>query len=228
MLDFQYMVKIFPRLMEKIPLSFLVVVIAGFFSLVLAAGVAFVRIKRVPVLKQLASLYVSFMRSTPGILHIFIVYYGLPLLVQTFFGIDIRRGDKLLFSLLALILYNGAFVSEILRPGYLAVPQGQKEAALAIGLSPLQANLRILFPQMIPIVLPSLGNAAIDLLKDTSLLYLIGMTDIMGLAENLISLSYGTKQLEVYFLVGLLFWGMSTLISLCFAGLEKLATRHLV
>ena len=228
MLDFDYMVTIFPRLLEKVGLSFFILLVAGFFSLLFASLIAYIRIKRVPILSQVAAWFVSFMRSTPGIIHIFIVYYGLPLLVSTLFGLNIQRASKVFFSIIALVVYNGAFVSEILRPSYQAVPGGQMEAALSIGLSPFEANRRIIIPQMIPIALPSLGNAAIDLLKDTSLLYLIGVADIMGLADSLISLSYGTTELEVYLVVGLIFWGMSTVLGLVFRGLEKAVTRHQV
>jgi L-cystine transport system permease protein len=110
------------------------------------------------------------------------------------------------------VAYNGAFMSEIIRPAYLSVGKDQQDAAKSIGMTNWQRLSRIIFPQVLPIALPSLTTALIDLLKDTSLLFLIGLVDLMGQADILISNSYGIYQVEVYVAIAFIYWGMSSVI----------------
>lgn len=226
-MDFVYMLSILPKLVMKLPLSILVFASAGILSMVWGSFLAFVRIQKYPVLAMIAYVLVSFSRSVPGIIHIFIVYYGLPLILGTL-GYDINHLPKIVFAIFALSFYQGACVSEILRPAYLAVPQSQHEAALSIGLTKWQVNHRIIIPQIWSISLPSLGNAATDLLKYTSVLFLIGLADIMGQAEILVTHSYGLYQLEVYVLIALIYWFLSIAIGKAIQCLERKASRYLL
>lgn len=225
-MDFTFIAEILPRLIRTLPLTLYVVVVSAILGFLLAIGVAALRIKRVPVLSMIMGWYTSFMRSTPGIIHIFLVYYGLPVFLQGF-GIDINFISKVTFSITALVLYNGAFVSEILRPSYLAISKDQHEAAKSVGMTSFQANMRIIFPQVLPIALPSLGNALIDLMKDTSLLFLIGLLDLMGQAEIIIANTYGVYQLEVYVAIALIYWTISLMLNGFIHYLEK-RTRKFV
>lgn len=219
-MDFEFIFNIFPSLLRTLPLTIFILVITAIIGFVLAVGVTAIRIKKVPVISQLLEVYTSFMRSTPGIIHIFLVYYGLPVLFQLV-GININFISRITFSIVALVLYNGAFVSEILRPSYLAIPFEQHEAAISVGMTNWQKQSRIIFPQVLPIALPSLGNALIDLLKDTSLLFLIGLVDIMGQADIIIANTLGVYQLEVYFTVALIYWACSFLLEQFIRYLEK-------
>lgn len=224
-MDLAFVLEIFPTLLRTLPLTIYITVIAAILSFVLAIVVTAVRIKKIPVLSQLFGIYTSFMRSTPGILHIFLVYYGLPVLLQLF-NININFISRATFSITALVLYTGAFVSEILRPSYLAVSRDQHEAAISVGMTNWQKQRRIIFPQVLPIALPGLGNALIELLKDTSLLFLIGLVDIMGQAEILIANTFGVYQLEVYFTVALIYWACSALLTQLMNVLERKTSKY--
>lgn len=225
-MDVQFILNIFPSLLRTLPLTIYIVIVTAILGFLLAVVVTAFRIKKVPVISQLLNMYTSFMRSTPGLIHIFIVYYGLPVLFAGI-GININVISRVTFSIVALVLYNGAFVSEILRPSYLAIPKAQHEAATSVGMTNWQKQMRIIFPQVLPIALPSLGNALIDLLKDTSLLFLIGLVDIMGQAEIIIANTLGVYQLEVYVAVALIYWALSAVLEQIMRLLET-RTRKFV
>lgn len=225
-MDLEFITNIFPSLIETLPLTIYIVSVTAVLGFLLAVVVTALRIKKMPVISQLLNMYTSFMRSTPGLIHIFIVYYGLPVLFASI-GININVISRVTFSIVALVLYNGAFVSEILRPSYLAIPKAQHEAAISVGMTNWQKLTRIIFPQVLPIALPSLGNALIDLLKDTSLLFLIGLADIMGQADIIIANTLGVYQLEVYVAVALIYWALSVVLEQVMRLLEK-KTRKFV
>ena len=225
-MDLEFIMNIFPTLLKTLPLTIYIVVVTAILGFLLAVIVTAIRLKKIPVISQLMNLYTSFMRSTPGLIHIFIVYYGLPVLFRTI-GIDINFISRVAFSITALVLYNGAFVSEILRPSYLAVPNEQHEAATSVGMTNWQKHVRVIFPQVLPIALPSLGNALIDLLKDTSLLFLIGLVDIMGQADIIIANTLGVYQLEVYVTIALIYWGCSILLEQLIRLLEKKTGKYI-
>lgn len=225
-MDVQFIINIFPSLLKTLPLTIYIVIVTAIVGFLLAVVVTAIRIKEIPVISQLLNLYTSFMRSTPGLIHIFIVYYGLPVLFAAI-GIDINFISRVTFSVVALVLYNGAFVSEILRPSYLAIPKAQHEAATSVGMTQWQKLTRIIFPQVLPIALPSLGNALIDLLKDTSLLFLIGLVDVMGQADIIIANTLGVYQLEVYVAVALIYWALAVVLEQIMRLLEK-KTRKFV
>lgn len=225
-MDFGFILEIFPSLVSALPITIFIIIISGTLGFLLAVVVTALRFKRIPVLHQLLEAYVSFMRSTPGIIHIFLVYYGLPVLLQLV-NINITNISRVVFSVVALVLYSGAFVSEILRPSYLAIPKEQHDAAKSIGMTKWQAHKKIIFPQVLPIALPSLSNALIDLVKDTSLLFLIGLIDIMGQAEIIIANTFGVYQLEVYFAVAIIYWIISVLLTGTLGFIETKTNKFL-
>lgn len=204
-LDLTYIAKILPKFIKILPYTILIILLSATLGLFLTMVITAIRLKKIRIIHELIEVYLSFFRSTPGIIHLFLVYYGLPILFQQF-GLNINGWSRSAYSILALVLFNGAYLSEILRPAYLSVGKGQQEAADSIGLSGFKKVWRIILPQAIPIALPNLGNALIDLIKDTSILFVIGLVDIMGKAKLLIANDYGVKKLEVYLVVGFIYW----------------------
>lgn len=204
------MLQILPGFLSALPLTLAVIITSELFGVFLSIFVTYVRIRHVKVLIQLAEMYLSFVRSTPILLQLLLVFYGLPVLLSLV-DININFWSKTTFAILTLVLHNGAFLSEVLRPAYLAVDHGQHEAADSLGFTAYQKLIRIIIPQVLPVALPSLGNALIYLIHDTSILFVIGVIDLMGTASNLISNDYGSKQIEVYLTVALIYWGISYL-----------------
>lgn len=219
-IDINYLAKVLPKLTATLPLTLFVVLIAGVLGFLLGMIVTAIRIKKVKVLFHIVAVYVSFIRSTPGLIQLFVVYYGVPVLFKSF-GIDINQWSRTAFAILTLILHNGAYVSEILRPAYLAVDKGQRDAADSIGMTGMQKLIRIISPQVVPVALPSLGNLLIDLIKDTSLLFTIGVVDLMGKAKLIIANDYGIGKLQVYIAVAVIYWAISAVTEKGIHTLEK-------
>mgnify|MGYP002519782644 CR=1 FL=1 len=123
--SFERVIEYFPKLITSFPTTLIIVVAALAVGIVLGIILAFIRIHKIPVLYQLSCVYVSFIRGTPQIIQLFLVYYGMPLLFMNLFGIDLNRVDALLFVIVAYGLNESAFLSEIFRGGLSAIPSGQ-------------------------------------------------------------------------------------------------------
>jgi putative glutamine transport system permease protein len=149
------------------------------------------------VLKGVSRVYVEFFQNTPLVVQVFFVYNALP-----YIGLKL---DVFLIGMLCVGVYHGAYVSEVVRAGITSIPRGQMDAAKSQGFSYVQAMRYIILPQTITIVLPPLGNQAVNLIKNTSVLALIAGGDLMYRADSWASngtLSYG----PAYFVTGLLYF----------------------
>jgi L-cystine transport system permease protein len=214
-IDFRYVAGILGRMIAVVPYTLFIVLLSGAIGLIFAMGVAIVRIKKWRIICPITNVYVSFFRSTPALIHIFLVYYGLPLVLRNF-GIDANEWSRTVSATLALVLFNGAYMSEFLRPAYLSVDKGQLDAADSIGMTGGMKFRRVILPQMVPVAWPNISNAIIELVKDTSVLFVIGLFDIMGMAKMFIQNDYGVKKLEVYIAAGIIYWCIIFLFSRIF------------
>ncbi|MFB9860991.1 amino acid ABC transporter permease [Salinicoccus siamensis] len=225
-MDVQYMLEILPQFLSVIPITLLIVVLAAVFGFLLSIPVAAARIRRIPALSQLLGAYISFTRSTPILLQLFLFFFGLPVLLQLI-GFDIRNIGPITAATVCLIFFNGAYMSEVLRPAYLAIDKGQHEAAESLGYTPFQKMKRVIIPQMGPIALPGLGNAIIHLIHDSSLVFAIGVVDLMGMATIMSGDTFGMKQVEVFLTVALIYWGISMISEQIIRRLERRKKRML-
>lgn len=223
--DVSYIFKVLPKMVSVLGYTVMVILISAVLSFIFSIPVAAIRIKKVPVLSQISDIWLSFIRAMPSILELFIAYFVLPSVLQSF-GITTNQWDKTFFVLIALVFHYTPFVSEILRPAYLSVDKGQHEAAASIGLTGFQSVTRIIAPQSLPPAIPQLGNALIDLVKDTSLLYTIGVVDIMGRANIIITDNYGVRKLETYIAVAILYWVITAVVVLLISLVEKQLAKH--
>lgn len=173
--SFGRVIEYFPKLITSFPTTLIIVVAALAVGIVLGIILAFIRIHKIPVLYQLSCVYVSFIRGTPQIIQLFLVYYGMPLLFMNLFGIDLNRVDALLFVIVAYGLNESAFLSEIFRGGLSAIPSGQYEAGYACGLTKIQTFRRVVIPQAARIVLPSVEVGIVLLFQNTSMAASIGV-----------------------------------------------------
>ncbi len=175
--------------------------------------------------RSLASTYINVIRCTPSIVLLFIVYYGIPKLALGLFGLDLNFTSKLVYVVISLSLIYSASLSEIIRSAYLALGRSQYEAALSIGLTPFQAVRRIMLPQGLVIALPNLGNSLISLFKEGSLAFTIGLIDMMGAGNLIISRNYGAYSLETYIALAIIYWLITLLLEQLFLKLEKHYSR---
>ena len=153
-------------------------------------------------------------RCTPSIVLLFIVFYGLPKWMEFAFAIYIDDLSRAVFVIITFTMLFGAYVSEVFRSAYLAVPKGQYEAAVTIGLSPLSAFIHVMLPQAAVIALPNFGNSVINLLKESALAYTIGLIDLLGRTN------YGGYGIELYTASMILYWALSIVIERSFLKLE--------
>ena len=185
--------------------------IAGSFSIGLVLGAA--RAHRIPVVSQLTAAYVEVIRNTPILVQIFMIFYGLPQ-----FGIVF---DQFTVAWLSVMLWGGAFNSENFRAGFGAVSNRHREAAYALGFGPLATFLNVTLPIGGRIALPSSINTYISVVKNTSLMYVIGYAELTTTALNISNLSLQTTEaLTVLGIVYLaLVWSLSAAIRLLEARL---------
>ena len=133
-IDFIYVFEVLIKLMKVVPYTMLIMLFSGIFGLILAILILAIRLNKIKGLNLAVGVYLSFFRSTPVLIHLFLVYYGMPILLDKI-GIDISSWNKSIFAVLSLTLFNGAYISEILRPAYLAVDKEQHDAADSIGMT---------------------------------------------------------------------------------------------
>lgn len=173
---------IFPRFVEAIWLVIKIVVMSSLLSVFLGVFVGLGRISSSGITGRIAKGYVEFFRGTPLLFQLFVIFYGIPRLWGTG-GFPI--GDWAVpAAIIGLTLNHGAYVGEAIRGGINAVPEGQLEAARSLGMSRVQAMREIVLPQAWRNALPAIGNDQIILVKDTSLLTVIAVPEIMSVFRN--------------------------------------------
>lgn len=171
-LDFSAIVPSMPYILAGLKLTVLVVVCSILLGLVLAILLALMKISRSKWLVFIADFYTSIFRGTPMVLQLMIIYFGLPQIV----GFDI---EKFPAAVLAFGLNSGAYVSEVIRAGILAVDKGQQEAAAALGIPYRKMMGKIILPQAFKNILPALMNEFITLTKESAMVTVIGASDLM-------------------------------------------------
>lgn len=226
MLDIDYMIQSFPKILSGVPVSLMIAFVAIFFGLIIGLGLALVRIYNVKVLRTLAAVYVSFFRGTPLLVQIFLCYYGLPIVLRSLLGTadSIQGIPAIFFIYISLSLNVAAYLSETIRGAILAVPKGQLEAAHALGMNRRQTLRRILLPQALKIALPNFSNTFISILKDTSLAFTISVPEIVGQAKIIAGRT--SKFFEVYIIAALLYWALCFLLEQGFKIVEKRLYRN--
>lgn len=197
-----------PVLLKGTGYTLLFAVMAMILGLPLAGLITLIRVLKLPVLDQVMAVYVSAMRGTPLLVQVFIVYYGLPSI-----GIEF---SPLVAGVLTLTLNVAAYMSETLRGSIGAVAQGQWLAGTSLGLSRRQTLRYVVGPQALRAAVPSLSNSLISLIKDTSLVSVIAITELLKSGREVITTSF--SPFEILFCVA----GLYLLINL---PLSKIASR---
>lgn len=204
-------VAMFPRILSGAPMSLLLTVIGIGFGTAIGILIALMKISKNEILKGIASFYTWVLRGTPMMVQLYFLYFGLPSA-----GINL---SPLLAASIGLSLNIGAYMAEIIRGGIQAVDKGQFEAAQALGMTFGQTMKRVVIPQTVRIIMPSVGNEFITLLKDTSLVAAITMTEILKITYEVSSATF--KQLPAYAVAATLYLAMTTVLTSVFDKLEK-------
>ena len=183
----------------------LVTLVLGFTGIALAFPLGIVlalgRRSNLPVISMVCTLFIEFIRGVPLITLLFFGMVMLPLFLPE--GITL---DGLVRCLIAVTLFQGAYMAEVIRGGLQAIPQGQYEAAQSVGLSYWQMNRKIILPQAIRITIPSIVNTSIGLFKDTTLVLIVGQLDLLGIGRAVLAAqTWMGLSIEVYVFVAVVF-----------------------
>lgn len=160
-------------------LNVLLTLVAGVGGFVLGIVLAFGRRSRLPVVRWLSVFFIEIWRGVPLLTVLFMAMLLVPLFMPR--GVTV---DNLVRAMLALTLFTGAYMAEIVRGGLQAVPQGQVEAARALGLRPWAVQIFVVLPQALRLVIPGIANTVIDLFKDTTLVSIVGLFDLLGVVNQ--------------------------------------------
>ena len=168
------------------------------------------RISSFAPLRYLMEFYVWAMRGTPLMLQLLFVYFALPL-------VGIRLPD-FAAALLAFTLNYAAYFAEIFRAGIQAIPKGQYEAAVALGLKHWQMMRYVIFPQVLRVVLPPISNETINLVKDTSLIYILAMNDLLRVARTIVQREF---DMTPFLIAAIFYLAMTAILTWAFKKLEQ-------
>ena len=226
-MDFNFISKTFLATLGGVPVTLLIMVVSILLSFFPALFLALGQIYKVKGVRSFSVVYLAFIRATPPILLILFFYSLFPSLLNSFFKsigshFNVFEINPIYYAFIIFSLMTTGSLAEILRSAILTVDKGQLEAAQAIGLTTRQAYIRIVFPQALRAALPNLCNLVINLVKGTSLVFVMTIKDITAIAK--VEASYGYQYFESYLVIFILYIVICGLIQWGFNLLEKRLT----
>ncbi|SDZ06051.1 amino acid ABC transporter membrane protein, PAAT family (TC 3.A.1.3.-) [Proteiniborus ethanoligenes] len=208
MLDFSFVNKYYMFFIVGVKNTVIIAAFSVLFGVVLGTMLALLKQSRIKIFKVISSAYIEFMRGTPIMVQLFIIYYGLPINLTA-----IPAG------IVALSLNSGAYVAEIIRAGIEAVDKGQMEAARSLGMNHTKAMKHIILPQAFKNILPVLGNEFITIIKESSIVSVIGVPELMYNAETIRGNTF--KPFEPLIVAALLYFVLTFSLSKLIGHTER-------
>ncbi len=203
-----------PRILQYVGVTLEITVLAMLFTVIFAAVITVIRYYKIPVLTQIINAYIDLFRGTPLLTQLFFIYYGLAQ-ISTFF----RDMPALIAAVFGLTLNAAAYTTESMRSALEAIPKGQTEAGLSVGMTKLQVMWHIILPQAAKIAVPMLANDFIALLKNSSMAFTLGVREIMGQVSLIGNTSF--KFFEMYLDAIIVYFVLSKIINIGQKWLEK-------
>ena len=197
-------------------LTILLAIVGIVFSFPLGVLLALGRQSSLPAIRWFSVAYIEFIRGVPLVTILFMMQVMLPLFLPVGFSID-----RVIRAMIGLTCFSAAYVAECVRGGLQVIPKGQGEAAAALGMTTLQTTRLIILPQALRVCLPVLVTLFVRLFKDTSLVAVVGLLELLGIAHSVLANPkfLGLHQ-EVYLFIGLVYWGLSFSLSYAAKRLE--------
>ena len=215
-MNFNFIIKELPFLLNGSVVTIQLTVITLFLGTFLGIVLAFCKISNNKFIAFIATFYTWLFRGTPLLLQLFFFYSALP-----GFGITMTPFSA---AVIALSLNCAAYMAEIIRGGILAIDKGQFEASKSLGFTYFQTMIKIILPQTFRVIIPPVGNEFIAMLKDTSLVSVIAMTELMRTSSLIASTTF--KYTEMYFSAGCLYLLLTTVFTTAFSAIEKKLARY--
>lgn len=214
-MDWQYVVNAIPKFIDATLLTLYLAGAGILLSLIIGIICAVLLVYPVRVLSRITKAYIEISRNTPLLIQIFFLYFGVAKL-----GIKL---DSITCAIISLAFLGGSYMAEAFRGGLLAVSKGQIESALSIGLTPFQVFRYVIFPQAFAVAIPAIGANCLFLIKETSIVSAIAITELMFLAKEIIGMDYKTN--EALFLLMLFYLIVLLPLSIFVRYLEKRQRR---
>lgn len=210
--DFSIVTDTFPLLLQGAGLTLQITALSVGLGLIFGLIMGMAELSKNPIFRIPAKIYVDFIRGTPLLIQIFIIYFALPTILGT-------RIDPFIAAVAACSMNSTAYIAEIFRAGIQSISQGQLRAGLSLGMTHAQTMRYIILPQAIKRIIPPLGNEFIAMLKDSSLVSVIGFEELTRSGQLVIAETYAT--LEIWSIVALLYLIMTLTIAQLVRFLEK-------
>ena len=195
--------------------TFQVTVLSIVFALIIGLFTGLGRISRITVINRIATIYVEVIRGIPLLVQLFYIYFALGQFVQV---------PRMVAAVIAMSVCYGAYMGEIFRAGIQSIPKGQMEAALALGLTRTQALRKVIIPQTFRIILPPVGNEFIALLKDSSLVSIVAVADLLRRGREYASQTF--EYFQAYTVVALIYLVLTLFFSKLVAVMEERMSKH--
>lgn len=216
MFDFKVLLESVLEIAIVVPKTLALAIFILLLSLVMGAIIALIKQYKVPLLSQIIKVLQSFLRGTPNVVLLFLMYYALPEIITFFasiFGIefDANSLNPVVTVIVTFSLSYSVFQSEIIRGAMLSIEKGQIEAAQSLGFSSWQTFRRVLIPQALVEAFPDILNSLLVIIKALSLAYLISVVDILGQAKMVGALSY--RYLEAFVGAALVYWLLGIILT---------------
>ncbi|KYZ76508.1 nickel transporter [Anaerosporomusa subterranea] len=210
--DVDLIVRSFPLLLMGAGVTVQITALSVGFGLLIGMFVGIARLAKLTPLRLAAAVYVDFIRGTPLLVQIFIIYFALPMILGT-------RIDPFVAAITACSINSGAYVAEIFRGGIQSIDKGQMEAGRSLGMSWGQTMRYVILPQAFKRIIPPLGNEFIAMLKDSSLVSVIGFEELTRRGQLIIARTYGS--FEIWMAVAFIYLIMTLTISRLVNYLER-------
>lgn len=208
-----YLLKITPVIANGLGVTISLFAVVLLLSLPGGILAALLRLSPIGIVRKIMAFYVYVMRGTPLMLQILFIYYGLPFI--PYIGVQL---DDTTAAVISFVLNYAAYLCEIFRGGIQSIPKGQYEGAKVLGFTYVQTMRKIILPQVIKRVLPPLANETINLLKDTSLVYILAMNDVLRITRGIVQRDFDTSA---FIVAGVFYLIMTFVLTNIFNYLEK-------
>ncbi len=228
-IDFTFFETTFLHLYGYISDTLILTILSMIIGTVLGLISALSQILKIPVLKQLSIIFVLICRSVPNMILLYLIYYAIPLIFlalqdKTGISIPFAQVSAFTIAIIALGMHIGAYLSEAFRAAILSVPKGQMEAALSVGMTWSQGFRKVVLPQAIVFALPLFANNFLDLMKSTSIVFVITVVELFGAAKMYSADNY--QYFETFIVVACIYWIMSGIFELIFSKSEFYLSKY--
>lgn len=225
-----FLIQTFWSAIKAVPITLLITGASLLIGLPLGFLLAWIKIRKIRILYSLVVAYTSLMRATPMVLLILLFYSTLPSLLNVLvnqklhWNVKVFDTNPIIYAIIVFALIAVANLSEVFRSAILTIDPGQKEAALMVGLTPIQAYYRIIIPQALVSAVPNIGNLTLNILKGTSLAFMMTVQEVTAVAKTAASYTY--DYTEAYIDIFIIYFILGTILQIIFKYLERYLGRH--